>query len=366
MTESTARSGHWRLSAAVVGLVGVGLALLFAVRVLTAVDGDATIFVGFGEDAAPTREYAEEKLGPLFLRTGQGHDGKYFFVQANDPLLLDPDLNALVLDRPLYRSQRMLYPLLAGAGGALAPEAVVWGLLVTNILALGAGTWATALLSRNMKLSPWWGLAFGLNPGVLSEMVIDGAGIVAAAAAFAAVVLMLKDRVGYAVLLLTLAALSREAMLLAAFGCAWWLWRQQRESRKAVMVAAVPIVGVTLWAFYLRWRIGWDAGVSQVEEIGWPFIGFAEAVETWVGDPLSLGIGFMLLALLLVYAGRAFVSRELVGWAFIGFVALGVLFTEQVWRNYFDITRAVAPIITAFVLLIVASRSGSQRTGVRL
>jgi len=103
-----------------------------------------------------------------------------------------------------------------------------------------------------------------------------------------------------------------------------------------------------------------------VEEIGWPFIGFAQAVETWVGDPLSLGIGFMLLALLLVYARRAFVSRELVGLAFIGFVALGVLFTEQVWRNYFDITRAVAPIITAFVLLIVASRSGSQRTGVRL
>ena len=366
MTESTARSGHWRHSAAVVGLVGVGLALLFAVRVLTAVDGDATIFVGFGEDAAPTREYAEEKLGPLFLRTGQGHDGKYFFVQANDPLLLDPDLNALVLDRPLYRSQRMLYPLLAGAGGALAPEAVVWGLLVTNILALGAGTWATALLARNMSLSPWWGLAFGLNPGVLSEMVIDGAGIVAAAAAFGAVALILKDRVGYAVLLLTLAALSREAMLLAAFGCAWWLWRQQRESQKAVIVAAVPIVGVTLWALYLRWRIGWDAGVSEVEEIGLPFIGFAQAVETWVGDPLSLGIGFMLLAMLLVYARRAMFSRELVGWAFIGFVALGVLFTEQVWRNYFDITRAVAPIITAFVLLIVASRSGSQRTGVRL
>jgi hypothetical protein len=347
-----------------VGLVGAGLALLFAVRVLTAVDGDATIFVGFGEDAAPTREYAEEKLGPVFLRTGQGHDGN-FFVQANDPLILEPERNALVLDRPLYRSQRMLYPLLAGAGGALASEAVVWGLLVINILALGAGTWATALLARHMSLSPWWGLAFGLNPGVLSELVIDGAGIVAAAAAFGAVALILKDRVGYAVLLLTLAALSREAMLLAAFGCAWWLWRQRGASRKAIMVAAVPIVGVMLWALYLRWRIGWDAGVSQVEEIGWPFIGFAQAMETWVGDPLSLAIGIVLVALLMVYAIRAFVSRELVGWAFLGFVGLGVLFTEQVWSNYFDITRAVAPVITAFVLLIVASRSSSQRTSVR-
>jgi hypothetical protein len=259
----------------------------------------------------------------------------------------------------------MLYPLLAGAGGALAPEAVVWGLLASNILALGAGTWATALLARHMGLSRWWGLAFGLNPGVLSELVIDGAGIVAAAAAFGAVAFILKDRVGHAVLLLTLAALSREAMLLAALGCAWWLWRQRGASRKAIMVAAVPIVGVMLWALYLRWRIGWDAGVSQVEEIGWPFIGFAQAMETWIGDPLSLAIGIVLLALLMVYAVRVFVSRELVGWAFLGFVGLGVLFTEQVWRNYFDITRAVAPVITAFVLLIVASRSNSQRTSVR-
>jgi hypothetical protein len=40
-----------------------------------------------------------------------------------------------------------------------------------------------------------------------------------------------------------------------------------------------------------------------------------------------------------------------VGWAFLGFVALALVFTEQVWRSYFDITRAIAPVITSFVLL---------------
>jgi hypothetical protein len=365
MTESTARSGHWRHSTAVVGLVAVGLVGLFSFRVVSAVDGDPTVFVAFGVDAVPTRAYAEERLGQVFLRAGQGHDGKYFFVQAHDPLILEPEVNARVLDRPLYRSQRMLYPLLAGAGGALPSDLIVWGLLLTNVLALGVGTWATALIARSMSLSPWWGLAFGLNPGVLSELVIDGAGILAAAAAFGAVALILRRRVGFGIVLLVLAALTREAMVLAALGSAWWLWRQHGESKKASVMAMAPISGVVLWALYLRWRLGWDAAAAEVEEIGWPFVGFAQAVETWLGDPLSLGIGFVLLALLLVYGRRVIESRELVGWAFIGFVALGVLFTEQVWRNYFDITRAVAPIITAFVLLIVASRSASERTGVR-
>lgn len=321
--------------------------------------------MGFGEEATQTREYAEARLGPVFLRSDQGHDGKYFFVQANDPWVLDPDTNALVIERPLYRSQRMLYPLLAGAGGAFSPEVIVWSLLFVNVLAMGAGTWATALIAQRLGLSAWWGLAFALNPGFISELIIDGAGILAAAAAFAAVALILRNRFGWGVALLAASALTREVMLIAALGTAWWLWKHADERRKAVVTATVPVALVGSWALYVRWRIGWDAGVSEVQEIGLPFVGFVQAAGAWIGDPLNVATGFLLLALLLVFARRVVTSQELVGWAFLGFVVLGVLFTEQVWANYFDITRAVAPAITAFVILIAASRHDPKRTGVR-
>lgn len=37
------------------------------------------------------------------------------------------------------------------------------------------------------------------------------------------------------------------------------------------------------------------------------------------------------------------------------------MFIEQVWRSYFDITRAVAPVLTSFVLLaFLASRSEAE------
>ena len=176
-----------------------------AVRVLAEVDWDPTIFVAFGEEATPTREYAEERLGDVYLRPAQGHDGKFFFVQSNDPWVLDPEENALVLDRPLYRSQRMLYPLLAGGGGLFGSETITWSMLVVNVLAMGAGTWVVARIAMEMGGSPWWGLAFALNLGFISEVNIGGAGVVAAVAAFGAVLAVMKGRRGLAVGLLVVA-----------------------------------------------------------------------------------------------------------------------------------------------------------------
>ena len=163
-------------------------------RNLSQVNWDPTLYTAFGEEATATRQYAEERLDQVYLRPEQGHDGKFFFVQANDPLVLNPEENASVLDRPLYRSQRMLYPLIAGGFGLLHPDGIVWALIAVNILAMGLGTLATGRLAESMGMSVWWGLTFTLNIGLISEMNIDGAGIVAAAAAFASVAFFLHDR----------------------------------------------------------------------------------------------------------------------------------------------------------------------------
>ncbi len=345
--------------ALLVGLVGLLLATGVALRVLSAAEGDATILVAFGEDATPTREYAEERLGDIWLRTVQGHDGKFFFVQANDPWIIDPQANALVLDRPLYRSQRMLYPILAGAGGLLPPAGVVWGLLIVNLIAVGFGTWAVARLALEMGGSVWWGLAFTLNLGFISEMTISGAGVVSASLAFLALVMVLKDRMSVAIVLLSLAALAREAMLIAAVGTAIWLWRKARR-RDAVLAFLVPILVAGLWALYVRVRIGLEPGVDQVQEIGLPLQGFIQAFANWVDDPFNLVVGVSMLLLMALYTRRTLISSHLVGWAFLGFVLLGLLFTRQVWNSWFDISRAIGPLITGYVLLVLSAGQNSE------
>jgi hypothetical protein len=321
---------------------------------LSQVEWDPTFYTAFGEEADATRQYAEERLGEVHLRPLQGHDGKFFFVQANDPLILDPKVNASVLDRPLYRSQRMLYPLLAGGGGLFSPQIIVWALIAVNVLAMGGGTWATSVIARLMGMSPWWGLAFLLNVGFVSELDISGAGILGAALAFGAVAMIMQARTGWGIGLLAMAALSRESMLLAAAGVAWWLWRKRGLRSQALLAIIVPVAAAVSWALYLRLRIGLDLGAAQVEEIGLPFVGFFQALGGWRFDPLSLVLGLAIMTLFALFTKRVLVSDHLVGWAFIGFVALGVLFTEQVWRSYFDITRAIAPVITSYVLLLFA------------
>ena len=335
-----------------VGLVAIAIVSLMAVRVLSESDWDPTIFTAFGDDANVITTFAEDILGrDVITRATLGHDGKYFFVHANDPWLIDPDRTAGVIDRPLYRTQRMLYPVLAGGGGLFSGEVVVWALLVVNVVAIGVGSWAVAELAMDMGGSSWWGLAFVLNIGFISEVMIDGAGVVAAAFAFWAVVLMRRGRALPAIAFLALAALAREAMLLAAAGTAVWLWMDGRKGL-AVRTVSYPAVAVVGWAAYTRFRIGVDTGVSQVQEIGLPFGGVLDAVESWMGDPVDLAAGVAILGLLAFYSRRVLKSRELVGWAFLGFVPLALLFTRQVWESYFDISRAIAPTVTSFVLLL--------------
>lgn len=344
----------------VVGIVTLALASLYAITVLAAVDWDATVFVGFGEDAVEIREYAEARLGQVELRPQLGHDGRFFFVQANDPWLLDPAENAEILDAPLYRSQRMLYPVLAGGFGSLGASEIVWGMLLVNLIAVGLGSFAVAVLARGMGGSAWWGLAFLLNIGFTSELGIGGAGIVAGAAAFGALALLLNGRFGWAVLMFTVSALSREVMLIAAAGSAWYLWRRG-ERRRATILALLPVGVVAAWAVYLHLRI--DPGVGRsVRAFGLPFVGIAQAAGSWLADPIDLVAGLLVVAILGVFLFRSVRSTELVGWAFVGFVPLGFLLTDQVWGNYFDITRAVAPVITAFVLLAFVATRDLGRT----
>jgi hypothetical protein len=346
----------------VVGLVALVVSTLVAIRVLAEEDWDPTALIAFGEKAIPTREYAEERLGSVHLRPEQGHDGKFFFVQANDPWIARPGDNAQVLDRPLYRSQRMLYPVLVGGAGAFGPETIVWSMLVVNLIAMGVGSWVVALIATDLGGSAWWGLAFVLNPGFISELTISGAGVVAAAAAFGALLVFMRGHSGWGIVLLSFASLAREAMLISAVGIAAWLW-SRRERGKAVLTVGIPLATVLAWGIYVRLRIHQVAVTPEVEEIGWPFVGLMTAVESWRISPIDLVAGVAIVMLFVLYTRRVIFSRHVVGLAFVGFVLLGVLFTEQVWHSFFDITRAVAPIITSFALLLVfGSRSDLEST----
>jgi hypothetical protein len=308
-----------------------------------------TVFIAVGEQDAAIRDYAQGLLGAVVLRPELGHDGRFFFIQGNDPWLIDPELNAEILDRPVYRAQRMAYPVLASLGGTLPAHGVVWGMLVVNVLALSVGAWVCALLAERFGGSVWWGLAFPFNIGLISEFSIGGAGIVATAAAFAAVLYLLEGRVLGASLLFVLSCLAREVMLIAVAGAALWLILGQRMLT-AIKVASLPVLAVVAWGVYIRLALPGGGAVAE-GNLGLPFVGFVDNLDNWFADPFELLIGVVIVLVLGLYAYRAWKTPSLTALTFLPFAVLAFLLAGPVWDGYFNITRAVAPVLTAYVLI---------------
>lgn len=341
--------------------IGLILSTAIAFRIYHDNDRDITSFIAFGDEDPVTAAYGERALGDVYLRDGLGHDGRFFFIQANDPWLNEPSDNAGLLDLPIYRSQRMFYPLLAGGLGLFSAETIVWAMLVVNLLAAAGGTLSVANIAAGMGGSPWWGLAFPLNIGLISEMSINSAGVVAAAAGFAGIALLAKERIPLGILALTAAALSREVMLLVCAGTAVWYWTRGRR-RLSVLTLAIPVFAVGLWAAFIRLRLDLGSGVSEVNAIGWPFVGIARAfARSASGNGTNLVVGVVVLLLIVFFTRRVLRERSLFGWSMVGIGLLAFFLTEQVWLNYFDISRAIAPVLTAFVVIVMADGKQTRR-----
>lgn len=335
-----------------VGLVTLALGVLFAASHIARNDMDPTVFIAVGEQSGEIREYAEDLLGDVALRPELGHDGRFFFVQANDPWLLEPDANASILDRPVYRAQRMAYPMMASLVGILPPSGVVWGMVVVNILAMAAGAGVCGLLAIRFGGSAWWGLAFPFNIGLISEFSIGGAGIVATGAAFAAVLMLLEERVLGASLLFALSCLAREVMLISVAGAAVWLLLTKKPGI-AARIAVWPVVAVLAWGAYIRLVLPAGGAVAE-GNLGLPLVGFIDNFENWGSDPFELIIGLVVVVVLLFYTYRALRNPSLTAWTFLPFAVLAFLLAEPVWDGYFNITRAVAPVLTAYFLITFA------------
>jgi hypothetical protein len=322
-------------------------------RVLATYDFDPSTTIKFGEIFSEQNQYAEDLLGEIVVAPMAGHDGKYFFVQAMDPFYLEPGVHAVYLDRPTYRSQRMAYPTIASLGGLASPTATAWGLIVVNVIAMVVGTIYTGLVATRMGLSALFGLAFLLNPGLLVDLTIDGAGVVAMAAMMAGVYYAMRGALWGAAISLSVASLARETMLIAAVGVAAYLWQQ---NRRIPWKMVLPFGTVMVWWLYVHWRL--EDGLSQdTQALGLPFVGFAQAFQGWLttsGSAMDLAVGCALLIASMLVVVRSLRAPTLLGWAVSGFALLGTMLSEPVWRNWFDSSRALAPILTAFILLVAA------------
>lgn len=340
----------------------LGTAILLAVVLLAAVghQGRADWFVGFGVQGDYT-PYAREVLGrePV-VSLADGHDGQASWVQARDPLLLDAEVGRAVIDRPVYRAQRMLYPTLASPFRLAGEEALLWGLVLVNLAVVAFGTYVTARLAVDRGAPPVLGLAFALSPVAFVALALDLGDALAMGLLIATVLALRERRVRLALLLAVAAVLAKELTLLS-LGSVALLWTEGGPLRRRLPLVVVPALVAASWALYVRVRF--DFAPDSVGELTIvPLHGFQEgyrvewhALVGWHNAAVAL----VLLGLSVVIVVRWVQRRSLELTAALPLAFLVPFLSYGVLARWTNSVRVLGP---AVILLLIDWYATSDRS----
>lgn len=218
-------------------------------------------------------------LGPRFVyhdpRAWAGYDGQFYYQIARDPLHA-----AAFLDRPAYRYQRIVYPLLVATLSFGEGWLIPYLLLLVSFVSIVAGTEMLAHLLSERKLSPWYSLAFGLYFGMAVSFVSDLAEPLTYCLVCLGLVMVFKRRLTAAAIIWGLAVLSRETAALFPLGyiVVYLYQRRWRDASCFFLLSIVPAIGwYVMVGLYFH-----TSGLSGAPPFEWiPFGGLFYFYNNW-------------------------------------------------------------------------------------
>lgn len=324
-------------------LVGTTFTVLLVAHDLGDNDHISRLLVA-GEDG-PSVEAVRGDIPNADLAPGRGHDGQQFYAIARAPLHLDEVTP--YLDRPHYRLQRPLFPLLAWAlhpsGGGTG---LVFALFVVGVGSVLLSGVAAGALARALGGGAWPALLVPVLPGAYAALRITTADTLALGLLLAALwaVETRRTRLGVAAAIAAVLAKESMALLLVAHAVT-------RRTRASVLAATGAVVSAGAW--WLALRVLVDSDVQQVKELTWPFGGMIVYVDEWLDGRNSIGaamaIGSFTLAFLALW--RRGPRHPLFG-PLAAMTALASVFAASVVALDYNGTRTLGPMLALAILTL--------------
>lgn len=335
-----ARVGHTRLMLGSLFVLGSAVAVIIMLA-FSARHGGSAALLHVGEDS-DLRSAIESELGEVPLWDGQGHDGKYSYAVARDPLSASDS----EVDHPAYRYRRYLYSLLGGGLGTLSPHGTLYGLMAVTALSFGLSVAATASVARELGVGTWSPVVGFLNVGVLGGVLHLTSDVMAFGLAMLGLALWLRDHRAWAVIAFVLAVWSKEVYALvpiALFIFEWW------EERRFHARLLLPLAFAGIWAILLIITFPHTSVTNNAFAL--PFQGVATA-WTLSSDGASLASQIVTWITVPCAALVAWRKRHRLLMAMIGvWASLAVISNEQIL--YEDSIRAFAPLFTFAILTVL-------------
>ena len=214
-----------------------------------------------------------------------------------------------VFDKPAYRFQRILYPMVARSLALARPELIPWMLIMVNMAAITIGTWLTEELLDDLGTSRWYALIYGLYGGQFVALRTNLNEPMAQMLVAWAMLAYSRERRGWAIFAFALAGLTKETALI--FGAAYalyHLWLGQWRWAVSFGLTSLPYF---LYQFGIEQWLG-QSGFAASEPFFWiPLQGWFQASQVNFLAFLLISIPIVPMSILPTLAGLALSLRSL-------------------------------------------------------
>lgn len=272
--------------------------------------------------------HLDDPLELLLVRS----DGQAYANIARDPLLRRAASDFHSPEEAAYRAQRPLAAYAAWAMSFGQPHLVPSALALLAVAGAGLAVSGVGALLVRRTSPPWYALAIVPLPGFYFSTLFLLPEPLALGLASWGIYAWERNRFLLAGVLMTLAAMTRETMLIA-FGVLLLVALWQRRG-PAVLAAAAPFVAVTAWFGLLAARFGSlpTAGGGS-GRLGWPLQGLREALASGSAVAESGNLVFAATFVALVLAAFLRSRDDLLTWISVTYLAFISLSGHLVWQE---------------------------------
>lgn len=293
-------------------LVALCVSAVAAYYAMSAVGGSTSALVRVPQQE-PLGAYVAERHDDWdFVEPATRYDGLYYYAIAIDPLARGE--THTLIDAPAYRYGHPAHGWMARVLALGSADRLPAALFVLGLAGMVVAAYAASRLAVLFDMSPWWGLAVAVNPGLIYAVTVDTPETTGVAVMAVGLLAWFRGRIWTAAGLFVLLCLIKEAFVFVPLGLGAWellSWFKKERSpaiaTRLTALAAGP-VALAVWFLYLKSTLGLWSFTEGPENVAGPVTGWLETLRMAaaqgqgfefqvgaIGLPVLLGVAVFLL-----------------------------------------------------------------------